>query len=859
MRLHFIEAPKDGKLRKQIGNANGIDMSYPQAYFLSSYEHNIEKSQDGLLTYKELLKDQGLQGRALMKGLFPHELSCESRAGLIKNEGTTNLLILDVDGLAIEGIRKTEGHMTGRDVEAVAEQVVRMLPEELHSVSYVAVASSSFGISKTNISIHIHMFLEDAVDVKVLTSWLRALNFSQPLILERLRLTKQKYKIKSVIDPCLAQQNRIVYICPAFFGPKMPNPFADDTQRYVAVTKDKALLDLSPLLESMDEASEMLSQIERTTTVALQKKYGIQTKARKTKRIHSDGRDYHVVSDPFPTAMRYHSDTDRLVAYNRPGDTSGPYFVLKANPEIIWSLKPDDRPELFKQVDYEAYQAHLQRFGAGFNKEVSHGKVRKVRRHMFIDMMSDKYHVMTHDYENDIVLELVPKSRETAEQFMQYKGQVVPEPVPTWYIGFNPLNEKSLYEDDDKTVVNQFIPTSYMLAEDKHELDGAIGYGQASQLQYYCPTIYQIIYHMLGNADEEYEHFMNWFIAIFQKRMKTKTGWLTHGTQGTGKGLFFNKIVSKLIHGHHTRQVKLQQLVDDQFNGWMEYCLFIMVDEFNLANAGKNTTAAANDIKNWVTEPSFSMRKMQREQTSRPQYMNFFLATNDVGALSMEDKRRFNVAPRQQIMLDDRFPEIHDEERFDDLIDSEMDEFSAFLRGFKVSVPKVRTILRNKAKIDASEAGMNAAEKFFKVIKMGDFEALADILDVSKQSLGADISKMSELMNIQRLLRIVLHTVNTDTPTDILVDDLRRVYQFLAEKTISKNAFAQMLSKAEIPQIRRANPLGVEKRMPSRPRCIAINWFMKDEITLTDLIHHNPVNAEVERDVPPAGLIKDTM
>jgi hypothetical protein len=34
---------------------------------------------------------------------------------------------------------------------------------------------------------------------------------------------------------------------------------------------------------------------------------------------------------------------------------------------------------------------------------------------------------------------------------------------------------------------------------------------------------------------------------------------------------------------------------------------------------------------------------------------------------------------------------------------------------------------------------------------------------------------------------------------------------------------------------------------------------MKDEITLTDLINHNPVNAEVERDVPPAGLIKDTM
>lgn len=863
MRLHFIEAPKDGKLRKQIGNANGIDTSYPQVKYLSSYEYEVEKSKDGLGKYRKLLQEQGLQGRALMKGLFPHELQCESRAGLIKNEGTTSLLILDIDGLDLDlnelSKGKTVKHMTKRDVENVAESVISMLPEELHNVSYVAVASSSFGISAKQVSIHIHMFLEDPIDVKELTVWLRSLNFSQADILPKLKLTKQKYKVKSVIDPCLAQQNRIVYICPAFFGPRVPNPFKNDTQRYVLVTKEKSVVDLRKLLKEMDENSELLAKVEKDTLNTLQKKYGVPTAIRKTTRIHSNGRDYHVVSDPFPTQLRYHSDTDRLVAYNRPGDTSGPYFVLKENPEIIWSLKPDDRPELFKNVDYEAYQNHVATYGSGFSKEETHGVVRKVRRHMFIDQMSDKYHVMTHDYENDVVLELVPKSKETAEQFMQFKGQIVPEPVPTWYIEFDPTRKESLFQSQDKTVVNQFIPSSYMLATDKHELDGLVTYGQASHLQFYCPTIYQIIYHMLGNADEEYEHFMNWFCAIFQKRMKTKTGWLTHGTQGTGKGLFFNKIVSKLIHSHHTRQVKLQQLVDDQFNGWMEYCLFIMVDEFNLANAGKNTSAAANDIKTMVTEPTFSMRKMQREQVARPQYMNFFLATNDVGALSMEDKRRFNVAPRQQIMLEDRFPEIHDEEKFDALIDSEMEEFAAFLRGFKVSVPKVRQILANKAKLDASEAGMNAADKFFKIIRYGDFESLSELLDITDAMLGQDTNRMVELMHIKRLLRIILSKVNTDMETYLLVDDLRRIYQFLAEKVISKNAFGQMLAKQEIPQVRKSEPLGVAKRMPSRPRCVPITWQMSDETTLRDLERNNQATETNNSDAPPADVIRDTM
>ena len=101
MKLHFIEAPKDGPLRKQIGMADGVDRSFPNAYYLSSYEYDVTVDAEGLRLYRDLLAEQASKGRALMKGLFPRELVSESRKGLIKNEGKTRLVVLDVDGIAL--------------------------------------------------------------------------------------------------------------------------------------------------------------------------------------------------------------------------------------------------------------------------------------------------------------------------------------------------------------------------------------------------------------------------------------------------------------------------------------------------------------------------------------------------------------------------------------------------------------------------------------------------------------------------------------------------------------------------------------------------------------------------------------
>lgn len=859
MKLHFIEAPKDGPLRKQIGMADGVDRSFPNAYALSSYEYEVDVDAEGLRQYRDLLAEQANKGRALMKGLFPRELKCESRAGLIANEGNTRLLVLDVDGIAMSDVKLAEGTATAEDVKAIAESVIKLMPEDLHNVSYIALASSSFGISASKVSIHIHMFLDTPISVDMLKEWLRAVNFMQPEIYEKLTLTKQKIGIKSIVDECLAQQSRIVYIAPPFFGPKIKNPFADPQDRIVLVEKEKAVLNLEHQLEVMDELHSWIDEQQAKKLEELQKKFGVPTRKRKMKKVYLNGQKSWVVEDPERSRLSYHSDTDKIVAYNRPGDKSGPYFVWKANPEILHSLKPSELPELFSAVDPEAYELHVRKFGTGHTEQVVHGKKRRLQHHMFIDQLSDKYHILSHDPDDDIIVELYAKTAQTAEEFLRYKNATVPDPVPTWYIEFDPSDTRSLIRDMDKVVVNKFIPSEYMLDESEHELAGLVTYGEAHSMAFSCPIIYTVIHHMLGNDDEAFEHFVNWFAYIFQTRQKSGKAWLVHGTNGTGKGLFFNRIVTALFTQHHCKQQTLPEIIDDQFNGWMEHCIFLMIDEFNLENANKSVVATANEFKRMITEPTFSMRKMRVERETRKQHMNIVLGSNDVGALAMEDKRRINVAPRQTVMLDQVFPEIEDKEVFDPIIDGEIPTFAQFLRGFKVSVKQARTMLKNEAKVQASEAGLNAAERFFKAFKEGDFAVFAEILD-TPEDLSSGMEKLATLKHIKKILRSSIKHINTGKPVYIHKEDLRKMYNYLAGKQIGATGFGRMVSKQEMTMRRNAQPLGSDVKMPSRPFCLEVTWHMDDEVMLYEL-----TKAALEVETPkqaangPAPVLTDTM
>lgn len=839
MKLQFISAtPKIGPLRKTLGLADGSSRSYPLAAKVKTHEEEFCAVKDGLTAYRRLLLEHARQGHALYKGLTSKPLNFESRRGMTDKHATTEFVVLDIDDLEME-LEQKEGY-TREDVQKVAEAVIKMMPKDLHNVSYVAVASSSFGTSTRKVSVHIHFLLKDPVSSRSLKDWLLSLNYTQQPIFEKLTLTRTKTRLKSVVDPCLAEPARLIYIAPPYFGPRMDNPFFDDSHRIVLVEKKEHLLDLTKQLEELELKLGVVEKRKDKHLKELQDKAGVPTRKARYQRIAVNGQPMNVMANPPHIRMEFAYDDDEFVRYNVGGSKNNAYWVHRSNPEVVHCFVPDEPSFLFKEADPEMYAAHVAKYGLAYDivKDTKAEVLRKVQRSMFIDQVSDMYVTMEYDIENDEVVEVnTRKNGQVAEEWMKHYGQLVPDPVPAKYVVSDPTRTEKLYSVGDKEYVNCFTPTVYMRDKNTYAFPDEATYGNAWLLHLKCPVISEIILNMLGDDLDCFEHFINWLAFILQRKDKTQTAWLLHGTEGTGKGLFFKRILQELFSDKYAVQNTLQGIADDQFNGWMEHLLVLMVDEFNMRGA-QSLQKTASLLKTRITEPTMMVRNMQQGQRPATQRLNFIFATNDLDAMPVQDKRRYNIAPRQQRDLEARLPYIKTH-RFetDELIAKELFEFATMLRSFKVSDHQAMTILENQARIDTQQAGMSASDKFFYSLAEGDFGAFIGILDKSTSNL--EPRELMQLSAVKTFLTANLPHVNTGKACYLLPDDLRVLYSYLAGKDISENALTRMLATHDVSRKRKSKPVGVNRALPSRPRCIEVFWNYSDLKTLEEIREAN--------------------
>jgi len=839
MKLHFISAhQKVGPMCKSFGLIDGASRSYPLAGKLTTHAEEVEVSAEGLKQYKDMLINHAAQGHALMKGVFTRDLVNESRSGMADNEAKTNLLILDIDGVTLAGFKR--GTANAFDVQRAADEVVRMLPSYLQDISYIAFGSSSFGLKDDVVSVHLHFFLEKAIEHRVMKDWLRSLNYTQESIYSKLELTPAKLAVKSIVDPCLAEASRIVYISPPHFGPEMNNPFTSNEDRIVLVEKSKALLDMTPLVELLSKQSALVDQRKGEKLSELQRAIGITKRKRKFSKVRTGQGDISVVQDPEQVTMTMAYYNDKFAAYNVGGGDSNAYIVQRDNPEIVTSFKPDEPSFSFSEADPQAYAAHIKKFGEQYEevKDEVTGVTRRVKRMMFTDRLTDSCNTIEYDADTGRIIELVAQAPNTAAEYMRYHGQIVPDPVPPYYIISDPTNHDTFFMRDEKHMINRYQPTPYMVTEKESPFPEA-RYGIGWQIAVNCPLISEIILHMLGDDQECFERFINWFAFIYQTKQKAKTAWLLQGTQGTGKGLFFHAVIRPIFGDEYAKQALLQVIADDQFNGWMEDCLFLMVDEFDMKATG-SLKRTASMLKNAITEPTMMIRHMQATAKNTKQSINMIMGTNEFDALGMEDKRRFNVAPRQKRMLESRkqtaaFHVLKKE--YDALLAAELEDFCAFLRDYSVKEGMVYKIYESEAREEAIRLGQNSAERFFHNIASGSFGAFVELLD--KQDTAVPERDLPQLRRVKEFVRCNLEHVNTGKRVYLHKDDLRNLYSLLAGKQIADNAFGRMLGQHDFITKRVGKPVGAMVALATRPRCIEVVWEYKDVDALQMLRANN--------------------
>lgn len=817
MKLQFLTAAV-GPLRKAFGVEGGINKAYPKASRLTSHEEEVSLDQAGLQHYHQLLCQYAGQGAALYKGLLDRPLNNESRKGMTDAQRKTHLMVLDVDGLTLTNVG-IPGDIAKKDVQSTAEAVISLLPTAFQTVSYIVLASSSFGRKGDQINMHIHFFLEKEVAPQSLKTWLRSLNVTIPQIETQLTLTPSMQSVKSTIDPCLAENSRIVYIAPPEFGDSATNPFADDSDRIVLVNKAQATVDLHPLLAETN-ATTVAAKIEKKRKELL-RVLGINVREHKTTRMKTDEGEFDVITNPHEIALEFAYADSQYVRYNVNGGDSNAYWVMRSNPMIMHCFKPDEKPFLFEKANKDVYEWHVKQFGGPVTTVKDEaGIARKVTPLLFQDFDSDQLYRAEYDAEQDEILRIAKVSKELAEHWMREYGVPFPDPIPSYYYGMHPeTNQAVNYET---RVINMFHPTKYMKQADRHMLKADLK--TAHTLQGECPQIYSVIAHMLGYHDEAIARFINWLAYIWQFRKKTKTGWMLHGTEGTGKGYFFNNVVRPLF-GQNAVMKTLERIADDQFNAWEEAALIVMVDEFNIANAASGVVKAANKLKNMITEPKATLRKMRLDGIEVDSFTNFIFATNDIGALAINGgDRRYNVAPRQERKLIHELPQIgYDAANFDRQTEQELGDFADFLRHFSVDIDKAQHPMDGEAKQDAIEAAMDSATRFFRSVQKGHLEEFVPDLMVRANEL-----LHREQLLIQGVKAIVKRWVQCANrgPCHVPLTDLRIIYSYRSGKDINQNAFGRMLTGHNVKTYqKKRNYLDA---VPSNVRGMTVEWHLPE-------------------------------
>lgn len=804
--------------------------SYPLIKAFTSHTFDLEKSNDGLREKLRLMQDFATQGACLLKGNTTRQLTNESRRNTTAKDELTSNVIFDIDGIFIDGVNITPP-LDKAMLESIADIIVSELPTPFQKVSYLCHASSSMGMKKNKVSLHLDFWINEPVHPTQLKDYLTNLNFTIPLFERQLDLSASGSALRFPLDRCLADNSRLIYIAPPDFEGSVIDPIPQRDDRIFLVRKTEVAVDLRDELNNLPKHATIQKRIKDKVS-ELRSVQGLPDKKDRVQTLKIDGFTTAVVTNPDAVKMTIVEDRDPWITYNVNNGDSGAYYVDKYNPIVVYNFKGEPN-FLFEAADPAAYQAHLERFVFDNpNNEQMNIMIPMV----FRDYKSSAYYNALINAGKGQIETIAKAPREALPDFMAQYGGVMPENVPIWRYEFHPKSDVAV--DYESKFINKYVPSEYMRTNPDMPTDyEPLEYGNSYKLGDICPKIFTLIYHVLGNGMEEFLHFLNWLAAAFQTREKLGTAWILQGVQGTGKGQLFERIIGPLVGAgvddNYPYFIKLrQENIEDQFNQWEETALFAAFDEFRL-NDSPQAHKLFNKIKLMISDEENTVRGM-RENTRRVKlYTNFLLFSNDEDMIPIPaDDRRLNVGIRQNQKLEKAFK--HDLDTVLRVhIPAELPYFARILREFKVDMAKAREPLDNLAKRQVRIASATSIDEFVEAFKKGDLEYFLSIFDMVVGAPGSDYVGPAKLIVKKALLD---YKDDEKEIQKITVDQLRILYCALVSKSDNAKKFGKLMHRHGLPSKQlRFGAL--------RKQGFEVHWYLREQ-NIDDLLEeYIPTNA----------------
>lgn len=736
--LYFLEAAVP--LTKTITPTHKLP--YPLVKNFTSHAEEVTTP----VEFFKAVQKHAAKNHCLLKGTITRPLTNEPRANTTRSNDETEWVCLDFDRFETHNIE---------------EQLAAM---DLGDVSYVLQYSASHGLPENEgtVSAHVFMLLSEAVQAPALKSWLMGQNLS--LFRDELRLSRDKNQLSWPLDITTCQNDKLLYIAkPVFKGCEDPL----EASRIQFITKPLPTIPVERLAERHMDA---LKNEARDALNKLRKAEGLKPRIAGTSWV--SGKE--VLNKPTVASVTGIKDAGDWIRLNLNGGDSWAYCHPKENFELIYDFKSDSwykTKELLPEY-YQDLKSQQEELNATPTEDG--------------DLILAFRDLRTASYFNGFwnpgerKLELYPAKNETQlDHWMRSHGRTIGDFIPVWDMSYNPREDWTV--DEEAHRINTFQTTPYFYVE--------------PQSNDKWPTILKIICHMLGEDKAErtelVEHFLNWFAAIFQREFKPLTAFVCHGNEGTGKGYFANKIAAVLL-GHTNFTSKTVGDIEDTFNAFLANKLFCFVDEVDVDDFREKGRVTAR-LRNWITEPTFSIRDMRKVAADMPNYVSFLFSSNRPQPVFIpQSDRRYNVGNFQAQKL----PRPDD-----NAVENELMSFAEFLAAYKVNRDKANTPLHTEERQNIQNISLTSAEETARTIINGDLGSLwlarTDERLLRESGVVNAVTQNAQAYNV--LIDRLIQEALVDTNGVITRDELLVLFQYnVGGVPTSPNKFTSFLRHKSI-------------------------------------------------------------
>lgn len=638
MKLVFLKA--DVPLTKSftLKNKTIETSSYPSVLNFTSHEVKVSSLTD----FNTALRQHAALKHCLLKGEIGRPLVDEPRAGSTDSSASTEWVCLDVDGVDVQ----------------TPEDFLQLIG--ITDVSYVVQYSASHGVKDQSLRCHIFMMLAKPMPAALLKQWLKDLNFNTPELNTTLQLTKSNMALRWPLDITTCQNDKLLYIAPPIFNGNAKDPFKTgrNGQRILMVKKRIDTLNITnPITSTAENRKREQAKINELRELAgmPERKY--------TYKMYGAT---EVLLKPDSSIITEMKQERGFVYFNLNGGDSWAYYHPEDNPDFIFNFKGEPA-YLTKEL--------LPDYWNSLVTQASRTSSAGVTYLAFLDKRSGSYYRGTYDTGTDELDIYIAKNETQVRHFAKQVGLPLGDFIPEWEIRFDPHDNVRV--DVNNRSINTFVPTPFMVATPR-------------SVTAIPPTINKVLHHALGSDPAVTEHFINWLATILQTRGQTRTAWLLHGTQGTGKGVLMNSIIRPIFGFNQTAARRMEEF-NEPYNGYMQNAFIVFVDEVQ-TSALRNEKGVIAKLKNFITEDRIVVRQMYQSGYEVQNYSNWIFASNMPDPISIEaGDRRFNVGGYQAERLQITPVEITRIER-------ELQSFHDYLAAYAIDEQLASTPLETAAR-----------------------------------------------------------------------------------------------------------------------------------------------------------------